>query len=119
MSESGWSERDLATIRAADEIITARDRGDCTPGLAADIGAGPRSIRRRAFGSGLAVSPRTAIEPTAASELLCGPDRLPGPVARDAGRHSRDIQRNGSSATERKSREESSSPRKSSSPRLT
>jgi hypothetical protein len=36
---SGWSERDLATIRAADEIIIARDRGDRTPGLAVPISA--------------------------------------------------------------------------------
>jgi hypothetical protein len=36
---SGWSERDLATIRAADGIIIARDRVDRTPGLAVPISA--------------------------------------------------------------------------------
>ena len=35
----GGSERDLATIRAADGIIITRDRGDRTPGLAVPISA--------------------------------------------------------------------------------
>jgi hypothetical protein len=34
---SGWSERDLALIGAADEIIIAPDRGDRTPGPAVPI----------------------------------------------------------------------------------
>jgi hypothetical protein len=84
---SGWSERDLATIRAADEIIITRDRGDCTPGLAVPISALARGEHAGAlFGSGLAVSPRTLsspllrVNPCAALTVYQNP--LPGTRAR-------------------------------------
>jgi len=51
----GGSERDLATIRVADEIIITRDRGDRMPGLLPEVNT-PSLLR-----SGLAVSPRTVI----------------------------------------------------------